>query len=88
MQLRYCHRCDGVNERKGSGAERRASGAPESGSAADAVGRRLDALVSGSGGYAVTHVEGTWTDRAFLAILAGRPWGVVTVPALVLCARW
>src|SRR3989441_12460139 len=28
------------------------------------------------------------TAHAFLAILAGRPWVVVTVPALVLRARW
>ena len=46
------------------------------------------AIVRGFGGYAATHAEGTGTDRAFLAIFADRPWVVVTVPALVLCARW
>ena len=45
------------------------------------------ALVRGLGGYAATPVEGTGTDRAFLAMLTGRPWVVVTVPALVPCAR-
>src|SRR2546428_7919123 len=39
--------------------------------------------VRGFGGYAATHAEGTGPDRAFLARLAGRPWVVVTVPALV-----
>ena len=45
-------------------------------------------LGRGFGGCAATHVEGTGTDHAFLAILADRPWVVVTVPAWVLCARW
>ncbi len=45
-------------------------------------------MVRGFGGYAATHVEGTGPARAFRAILAGRPWVVVTVPALVLRARW
>src|SRR6266446_10301792 len=42
----------------------------------------------GLGGCAASHVEGTGTVSAFLATLADRPWGVVTVPALVPCARW
>ena len=45
-------------------------------------------MVRGFGGCAASHVEGTGPARAFLAILVGRPWVVVTVPALVLCARW
>src|SRR6266571_8722742 len=69
-------------------AERRASGAPESGSEADAVSRRLHAVVRGFGGCAASHAEGTRPAHAFCAILAGRPWVVVTVPALVPCARW
>ena len=36
----------------------------------------------GLGSYATSHAQGTGTARAFLAILAGRPWVVVTVPAL------
>ena len=43
--------------------------------------------VRGLGGCAASHVEGTVTARAFPAILLGRPWVVVTVPALVPCAR-
>src|SRR6266446_7396820 len=56
-------------------------GAPEAG------GRRLYAIVRGLGGCAATHVEGTGPARALRAILVGSPWVVVTVPALVLCAR-
>ena len=44
--------------------------------------------VRGFGGCAASHVEGTGPARAFRAILVGSPWVVVTVPALVLCARW
>src|SRR6266436_1294843 len=44
-------------------------------------------LVRGFGGCAASHVEGTGPARAFHAILVGSPWVVVTVPALVLCAR-
>src|SRR6266545_5260665 len=44
-------------------------------------------IVRGLGGCAASHVEGTGPARALRAILAGRPWVVVTVPALVLCAR-
>jgi len=44
-------------------------------------------IVRGFGGYAASHVEGTGPARAFRAILVGSPWVVVTVPALVLCAR-
>ena len=47
----------------------------------------MQALIRGIGRCAATHAEGTGTDRAFLALLPGRPWVVVTVPALVLCAR-
>ena len=54
---------------------------------ADAVCRRLHAIVRGLGGYAATHVEGTGTASVFPAILPGGPWVVVTVPALVPCAR-
>src|SRR5216683_7805768 len=43
--------------------------------------------VRGLGGCAASHVEGTGPARAFRAILVGRPWVVVTVPALVPCAR-
>ena len=46
------------------------------------------ALVRDIGGYAATHAKGTGTARAFRALLPGRPWVVVTVPALVLRARW
>jgi hypothetical protein len=46
------------------------------------------AMVRGLGGCAASHMGGTGTASAFLAILAGRPWGAVTVPALVPCARW
>ena len=46
-----------------------------------------EAFVRGFGGCAASHVEGTGTGHAFLAILPRRPWVVVTVPALVLCAR-
>src|SRR5205814_7454381 len=45
-------------------------------------------LVRGLGGCAASHGEGTGTASAFLATLTGKPWVVVTVPALVLCARW
>jgi hypothetical protein len=45
-------------------------------------------LVRGLGGYAASHAQGTGTARAFRAILAGRPWVVVTVPTLVPRARW
>ena len=45
-------------------------------------------MVRGLGGYAASHTKGTGTANAFLAILEDRPWVVVTVPALVLCARW
>src|SRR5215510_3205082 len=45
-------------------------------------------IVRGFGGCAATHVEGTGQPVHFFpAILLGRPWVVVTVPALVLCAR-
>ena len=48
-----------------------------------------DSVVRGFGGCAATHVEGTGQPVHFFpAILLGRPWVVVTVPALVLCARW
>jgi hypothetical protein len=45
------------------------------------------AVVRGLGGCAASHVEGTGPARVLRAILVGRPWVVVTVPALVLCAR-
>jgi hypothetical protein len=45
-------------------------------------------MVRGFGGYAASHTQGTGTAHAFLAILVPRPWVVVTVPTLVLCARW
>src|SRR6266516_7109385 len=44
-------------------------------------------FVRGLGSCAASHVEGTGPARAFRAILVGSPWVVVTVPALVLCAR-
>ena len=44
-------------------------------------------FVRGFGGCAATPTEGTEPARPFLAILTGAPWVVVTVPALVLCAR-
>jgi hypothetical protein len=48
-----------------------------------------ESLVRGFGGCAATHVAGTGQPvRFFPAILLGRPWVVVTVPTLVLCARW
>src|SRR5438132_11176453 len=56
--------------------------------APDAGGRRLHCVVRGFGGCAASHAKGTGTARAFRALLAGRPWVVVTVPALVRCARW
>src|SRR5215831_15606888 len=70
-------------------AERCASGAASSGSEgrADAVRRHLHAFVRGFGGYAASHVEGTGPTRALRAIFVGSPWVVVTVPALVPCAR-
>src|SRR5438477_12473678 len=49
---------------------------------------RLHILVRGLGGCAASHVEGTRPAHTFRAILVNRPWVVVTVPALVLCARW
>lgn len=49
---------------------------------------KSEALVRGLGGYAASHVEGTRPAHTFRAILVSRPWVVVTVPALVLCARW
>src|SRR5215510_5659541 len=56
--------------------------------AARLVASRPHALVRGFGGCAATHVEGTGQPVHFFpAILLGRPWVVVTVPALVLCAR-
>src|SRR5215510_6597718 len=45
-------------------------------------------VVRGLGGCAASHIEGTRPARTFCAILTSRPWVVVTVPALVLCARW
>ena len=71
-------------------AERHASGAANSRSdgRAEAIGGRLHAIVRGLGGYAATHVEGTGPARAFPALLPDGPWVVVTVPALVPCARW
>jgi hypothetical protein len=45
------------------------------------------ALVRGLGGGAATRVEGTGTAGVFPALLPGGPWVVVTVPALVPCAR-
>jgi hypothetical protein len=68
--------------------QRRASAAAGSRSAAEAVGSQLHAVVRGLGGCAASHVEGTGPARAFRAMLVGRPWVVVTVPALVPCARW
>ena len=63
-----------------TGAERWASG--------EAGSRRLHAFVRGFGGCAASHVEGTGPARALRALLVGSPWVVVTVPALVLGARW
>ncbi len=51
------------------------------------MGGRLQAIVRGLGGCAASHVEGTGSARALRALLVGSPWVVVTVPALVLCAR-
>ncbi len=45
-------------------------------------------LVRGFGGCAATRLEGTGTAGVLPAILPGGPWVVVTVPALVPCARW
>jgi hypothetical protein len=56
-------------------------GAPE------ALGGRLQAIVRGFGGCAATHLKGTEAAHPFFAILPSTPWVVVTVPALVLCAR-
>ncbi len=50
-------------------------------------GKRADRIVRGFGGCAASHVKGTGPARALRAILVGSPWVVVTVPALVLCAR-
>jgi len=44
-------------------------------------------LVRGFGGCATTHLKGTEPTEPFLAILTRTSWVVVTVPALVLCAR-
>ncbi len=52
----------------------------ERGSAADARDVRC------FGGCAATHLKGTVPVQPFFAILS-TPWVVVTVPALVLCAR-
>src|SRR5262245_32306263 len=49
---------------------------------------RSTAWLGGLGGCAASHVEGTRPAHTFRAILVNRPWVVVTVPALVLCARW
>jgi hypothetical protein len=71
------------------GAERCGSGAANSGSdvGADAVRRRLQPVVRCFGGYAATHLKGTVPAPPWLAILTSTPWVVVTVSALVLCAR-
>src|SRR5262245_37311058 len=70
-------------QRRWSSAQHRCkSGAPA------AVRRSLHRLVRGLGGCAASHIEGTRPARTFCVILASRPWVVVTVPALVLCARW
>ena len=50
-------------------------------------GSHLHCFVRGLGGCAATRLEGTGTAGVFPALLPGRPWVVVTVPALVLCAR-
>jgi hypothetical protein len=47
-----------------------------------------ESMVRGFGGCAATHLKGTVPAHPFLAILTSTPWVVVTVPALVLCARW
>ena len=72
-----------------SRAERQGSAAAGSGSEAraDAGGSQLQGVVRGLGGCAASHVEGTGSARALRALLVGSPWVVVTVPALVLCAR-
>jgi hypothetical protein len=44
-------------------------------------------VVRGFGGCAATHLQGTVPAHPLLAILTSTPWVVVTVPALVLCAR-
>ena len=46
-----------------------------------------EAVVRGLGGCAATRLEGTGTAGVLPAILPGGPWVVVTVPALVPCAR-
>src|SRR5437762_3080097 len=70
-------------------AERQPSPAAGSGSdaGADAGGSQVQGVVRGFGGCAASHVEGTGPAHALCAILVGNPWVVVTVPALVLCAR-
>ena len=70
-------------------AERRASDAAGGGSEAraDAGSSQLQANVRGLGGCATSHAQGTGPDRAFSALVAGSPWVVVTVPALVPWAR-
>jgi hypothetical protein len=47
----------------------------------------LQAVVRGFGGCATTHLKGTEPAEPFLAILPHTSWVVVTVPALVPCAR-
>ena len=47
--------------------------------------RGTSSSAGGRGGCAASHAQGTGTARACLTILAGRPWVVVTVPALVPC---
>ncbi len=75
------------------GAERYASPAPGSGTGLRLLQTnraprcRVQALVRCFGGYAATHLKGTKPAHLFLAILTRTSWVVVTVPALVLCAR-
>ncbi len=47
--------------------------------------RGTSSSAGGLGGCAASHAQETGTARACLTILAGRPWVVVTVPALVPC---
>src|SRR5712691_4450240 len=47
----------------------------------------LEAVVRGFGGCAATHRKGTEPVAPFRALLTSTPWVVVTVPALVRCAR-
>src|SRR2546430_1577687 len=46
-----------------------------------------DFVFKGFGGWAATHPQGTVPATQCLGILTSTPWVVVTVPALVLCAR-